>query len=320
MDYRRLDLNLLVVLDSLLEERGVNATARRLGMSQPNVSFALNKLRVFFADDLLVRQGNAMAPTAMAERMREPVRRILNTVDKELLAQAGFDPAHCEHRFTISMSDIGELVFLPRLIAELERRAPGITLRCHSLPPTELERAMADGTVDLALGYFPDLQGSAFMTQKLFDHPFVCIARAEHPRIRDVLDLETFLSLGHIVVSQKGRSQELFEARLRHLGLSRRVVLESPHFMSVPLLVAGSDLISTVPYAVGELFASMAHLRLIAPPFDTRLIELKQFWHRSQHRDPATVWLRNLIAELFIGRDTPMAGMLRPSAALSGKR
>jgi DNA-binding transcriptional LysR family regulator len=306
MDYRKLDLNLLVVLDALLEERGVHATARRLHMSQPNVSFALGKLRHFFHDELLVRIGNAMHPTPMGDRLREPVRRILETVDAELLGLPVFDPLGSERCFSISTSDIGELVFLPTLLKVLKDRAPRTTLRCHSMPPHELERAMADGMVDIALGYFPDLQGSSFLCQTLFDHPFSCIVRRDHPGIGDRLSLDQFLGLGHILVSQKGRSQELVETRMQQLGLSRRIQLQSPHFMSVPLLVAGSDLISTVPHAVGAIFATMAPLKLLAPPFETPLINLQQFWHRRVHGDPAIVWFRTLIAELFLGRDPSM--------------
>ena len=303
MNYRHFDLNLLIVLDALLEEGGVNATARRLGMSQPNVSFALSKLRGHFEDDLLIRVGNTMKATALGASLREPLRRMLGSLDDEIFAQRTFDATVSDRRFTISTSDIGELVFLPRLMSELIVRAPGITLESRSMAPAELQTAMADGAVDLALGYFPDLGGNNFLTQKLFDHPFACIARADHSEANVGWSLETFLRLGHIVVAQRGRSQELFEARLRDMGLTRRIQLQSPHFMSVPLLVAGSDLISTVPAAVGGIFATMAHLKVIAPPLPSPMISLQQFWHRRAQDDPAVLWLRRLIAELFLGRD-----------------
>lgn len=138
---------------------------------------------------------------------------------------------------------------------------------------------------------------------QLFEHPFTCIAREDHPAIGESWSLETFLGLGHIVVSQSGRSQELFEAKLQSMGLSRRIQLKSPHFMSVPLLVGQSDLISTVPKAVGVIFARTAPLRLIAAPFETPSILLQQHWHLRSQDDPAAIWLRALIARLFKGRD-----------------
>ncbi|RVU05667.1 LysR family transcriptional regulator [Novosphingobium umbonatum] len=303
MDYRRFDLNLLVVLDALLEEGGVNAAARRLGMSQPNVSFALSKLRHSFADQLLVRHGAGMRPTPLAENLREPVKRVLNGIENDIFAERKFDPAVAERRFVLSTSDIGELVFLPHLMRKLADEAPGITLECRSLAPTDLAKAMAHGEVDLALGYFPDLVGEAFIAQHLFDHPFTCIARKDHPAMDEQWSLERFLQLGHIVVSQSGRSQELFEAQLQRMELSRRILLQSPHFMSVPLLVAQSDLISTVPKAVGAIMARSTPLCLIDPPFPTPSIVLQQHWHLRSQDDPAAIWMRALIAGLFKGRD-----------------
>jgi DNA-binding transcriptional LysR family regulator len=231
----------------------------------------------------------------------------LELVDAELLGLPGFDPLQSRRCFSISTSDIGELVFLPTLLEALKSRAPDTVLACHSMPPGELTRAMADGVVDLALGYFPDLQGSNFLCQTLFDHPFSCIARRDHPDIGDSISLDQFLGLGHILVSQEGRSQELVETRMRQMGLSRRIQLESPHFMSVPLLVAGSDLISTVPHAVASIFATMAPLKLLSPPFETPLINLQQIWHRRVDRDPAVLWFRGLVAELFLGHDPSMS-------------
>lgn len=308
VDYRRFDLNLLIVLNVLLEERGVSATARRLNISQPNVSFALSKLRTQFADDLLVRTGNSMQPTMLGEALQAPLQRMLGLLEGEILAERLFDPLLSDRRFVLSLSDIGELVFLPQLMTELSRRAPHVTLESRSLQPGQLRNAMAEGAVDLALGFFPDIEGNSFFTQKLFDHPFTCIARADHPEAAPGWSLDTFLSLGHIVVSQTGRSQELFEESLEKRGLSRRIQLKSPHFMSVPLLIAGSDLISTVPAAVGEIFATMAQLRVIDPPLSTPRIDIQQFWHRRVHDDPAVSWLRRLISEMFKGRDPSVVG------------
>ncbi|PZU60248.1 MAG: LysR family transcriptional regulator [Sphingobium sp.] len=306
------DLNLLVVLDALMEERGVSAAARRLGVSQPNVSFSLNKLRASLGDELMIRNGNRMQPTALAETLRDPVKRILNALETEILASRAFDPVTAERRFVISTSDIGELVFLPQLMRELAMRAPGVTLECRSMTPGELERAMSEGDVDLAIGYFPDLAGSNFLTQKLFDHPFTCIASATHRQARPGWTLDTFLEQGHIVVAQRGRSQELFEEQLSNMGLKRRIQLQSPHFMSIPLLVAGSDLISTVPAAVGAIFATMAPLRLIDPPLASPLINIQQFWHRRVHDEPSVRWLRNLISALFLNRDPSPASATAP--------
>lgn len=315
MNYRELDLNLLMVLDALYEEGSVTAAAARLKISQPTVSFSLNKLRASLDDELFVRDGSGMRPTPFAQQIEEPVRKILGIVRQDLLRQRGFDPGTAQRSFAFSTSDIGELVFLPEIIACLRREAPGVTLRCLSLPPNELQEALAEGVVDIALGYFPDLQGALIYQQKLFEHPFTCVVREGHPLIGDSLTPEQFVSLEHAVVEQKGRSQEIAERRMAELGIERRIILRSPHFMSIPLLVASSDIISVVPLAVGRAYSRIAPLKLVPPPFDIPVIELKQFWHRRLHADPGVVWMRGLIARLYLNRD-PSTDMQSPIFSL----
>ncbi len=162
---------------------------------------------------------------------------------------------------------------------------------------------MANGVIDIALGYFPDLVGAGFYQQSLFKHPFTCLVRRDHPVIGENMTLEQFLAAGHAVVAQEGRSQEIFEARMAELGLERRIMLRSSHFMTVPLLVATTDMITTVPRAVGSSYARHANLRLVPPPIAIPPIELKQFWHIRFHNDPGVVWLRGLVAKLFLNRD-----------------
>lgn len=303
MNIRNLDLNLLIILDAMFEEMRTTRVANRLSMSQPAVSHALGKLRHAFNDELFVREGNRMQPTPFAETLREPVKQVLQIVEGEIMRDRDFRPATTRRRFTLTMSDIGELVFLPRIMSALREKAPQATLRCLAMPPQELEVAMAEGSVDVAVGYFPDLKGGGFYQQGLFEHAFTCLVRNNHPTIGSKATLEQFLEADHAVVAHEGRSQEIFEARMQTLGMRRRVLLQSPHFMSVPLLVAESDMITTVPRAVGRIYSQLAPVRLVEPPVDIPPIELKQLWHRRVHQDPAVVWLRNLIAELFMNND-----------------
>jgi DNA-binding transcriptional LysR family regulator len=303
MDIQRLDLNLLVVLDMMFVERRTTRTAERLGMSQPMVSYALAKLRHAFADDLFVREGNAMRPTPFAERLREPVHRVVATVAQEILRDHFFNAATTTHRFTFCLSDIGELVFLPIILQAFRTEAPLATIRCISLSPRELESGLADGSVDLALGYFPDLTAHAMYRQGLFDHPFAVLLRRDHPLIGDSISLEAFLDADHAVVQQEGRSQEIFERRMTELGLSRRVAIQLPHFMSAPMIIAHSDIIMTVPLGVAKAYSQMEQLRWLPPPIDVPPIEIKQYWHRRAHHDRQSLWLRGLICRYFLGRD-----------------
>jgi DNA-binding transcriptional LysR family regulator len=303
MNYREIDLNLLLILDAMYETGNTTRVAERLKISQPTVSFSLGKLRELFHDDLFVRVGSSMRPTPRAESIREPVRRVIETVRFQILRERAFDPSTTERTFSLSASDVGELVFLPLLLERFRTLAPRSAVRCESMRPPELQEAMMNGAVDLAVGYFPDLTGAAFLQQKMFDHAFACLARSDHSRIGERVTMEEFLAAEHIVVSQEGRSQEIAERRMAELGLVRRIALRSPHFMSVPHLVATTDLISIVPRAVGRAFLRGGRLKLLDPPFDIPKIELKQYWHRRVHTDPAVVWLRALVAKLYLGKD-----------------
>jgi DNA-binding transcriptional LysR family regulator len=293
------DMNLLPVALAIFEEGSVSAAARRLGMSQPAASSALNRLRRELGDPLFVRTAAGMEPTPRAQSLIGPTRDILNRLESEVLLSEKFNPATTTRRFTLAVSDIGEMTFLPRLLARLQRDAPGAQLSSVSMPPANLVAALENGDVDLAAGYYPDLKHRNLYQQRLFSHSFICLLRADHPQQAERLTLAQFLQMGHAVVRAEGRSQEVFEQLLTRKKIVRRVVLTTQHFMSIPFVIASSDLVVTVPRAVGESFARFADIRLLEPPLEIPPFDLKQHWHRKYHKDGAHAWLRAIVAEIF---------------------
>ncbi|HEX7983181.1 MAG TPA: LysR family transcriptional regulator [Duganella sp.] len=293
------DLNLLPVALAIHEERSVSGAARKLGMSQPAVSVALNKLRKALGDPLFIRTAHGMEPTPRALALVSPTRDILQRLETGVLASVQFDPAITERKFTVALSDIGEMTFLPRLLDRLRRDAPGASICSVTMPPRELALALEQGDVDLAVGYFPDLKNRNFFQQRLFSHSFVCLLSAVHHQRRRTLSMKQFLEMGHAVIRAEGRSQELFEQFLIRRRIRRRVVLETPHFMSIPFLISAGDLVATVPRAVGESFAQFAAIKLMEPPMEIPRFDLKQYWHRKFAKDGANAWLRSVIVELF---------------------
>jgi len=160
------------------------------------------------------------------------------------------------------------MVFRPPLLARLRSLAPNASLRTVASKPRDLERALEQGDVDLAIGYFPDLHGKSFMQQRLFSHHFSCLLSASHPVLRRGLTREAFLELEHAVVYPEGRSQEIFERFLARHRVSRKVVLVTLHFMSLPMIIARSHLIATVPHAIGAFFTRWSDgIRAMPPPF-----------------------------------------------------
>jgi DNA-binding transcriptional LysR family regulator len=307
MELRDLDLNLLLVLDAVFEEGTLTRTAQRLRLSQPTVSASLAKLRGILGDELFVRTNGRMQPTARALALRGAVALVLKTVRLEILSQAGFDPDNETGAFTVSLSDIGELEFLPRLLSRLARDAPHAAVKSVVATPVELSTAMDVGEIDLAIGYFPDLTTSVFKQQLLFQHSSACVVRHDHPTIGPVMTLDDYLSAKHVVISQKGRIQDVVEVGLAAKGLHRRIGVQIAHFVSIPFIVAGSDLVATIPRPLAIQFAAICDLRVLDPPFPIPTIEIKQLWHRRFDGHPRLKWLRNVVAEMCQNR--PVMGV-----------
>lgn len=299
MDIRDVDLNLLVVFDALLRTRSVTRAAADLGMSQPATSFALNRLRTTLGDPLFVRTSRGIHPTPHAEHLAEPLTEILDSIRGRLLQQPTFAPSAAERTVTLDMPDIGELVFLPSILKRLAIVAPKVSIQTVNLSDTEIEPALRSGAVDLALGFFPQLQSAALYQQRLFTHSFVCIVRRDHPRIGDRMTRKQFMESDHAVVAG-GHADETLEVELRDQGLVRRVVLRVEHFLALPTILSESDLIFTVPYAIGAGLAKLADIKLVPPPFKAQPRVVKQHWHSRFHNDAANRWIRGIVADLFV--------------------
>jgi DNA-binding transcriptional LysR family regulator len=297
---RPFDLNLLPILVTIYDEGSVSAAAKRLGMSQSAISTALSKLRLKYEDPLFHRAGQGMKPTPRMNALIEPLREALARVDGTFRKEPAFDPATTDHVFTFAMTDLGEMVFMPKILSRIRKLAPHASVRSVAASAAQIERGLETGEIDLAVGYFPDLKEKSFHERHLFFHHFVCLLRADHPVSGATLSMQQFLTLEHAVVYGAGRTYEIFERFLRAKRIVRRVVLETPHFMSIPFIISRSDLIVTVPHAVGMFVKGMdMNIRIARPPMRTPRIDLKMHWHRNFQRDARNRWLRDVVASLF---------------------
>jgi DNA-binding transcriptional LysR family regulator len=307
-----LDLNLLRVLDVLMQERRVATAAQRLQLSQPAVSNALARLRKALGDELLTRAPYGMEPTEFAKSLHASLRPALASIEQSLQLKTAFDPAKSLWHARIAMTDIGEIVFLPKLLIHAQQSAPGLTL--ETLRDNQatsfaqgsmggITTAMAEGKVDLAIGWLPDVTEGLYQ-RKLFSQRYACIARAGHPMLagkKPKLTEEKFLSAEHIAVRAEGTGHAKADALLATLkkGQQRKVRLRVPNFLSVPHIVSQTDLLATVPEKLAEEWATRFGLQVFPHPLSMPAFELKMFWHRRVHTDPANQWLRALIVEFF---------------------
>lgn len=302
----RTDLNLLRILLAVHEEGNVTAAARVLGISQPAASAALGRLRQSLEDPLFVRSGSTMTATAHALSIIDKTREVIGIIDRDILARSVFNPQSSAAEFVICLSQIGELLFLPRLFEVVSREAPNCRIRTIHLNPQELSDQLRDGTVDVAVGYFPDLAVANVFQQRLYTHDLVGLVRCGHPVSGNTLTMDAFLTLDHLQVRDGSRSQEMYERFLVENKIKRSIKLRTSHYMSVGAILERSDLIAVVPRDLTYMYTKPWDVSIVELPVCFPLYDLKQHWHARSHKDPQSQWLRQQVRDLFAESDHPV--------------
>lgn len=293
-----IDLNLLVVFDLLYQEQNTQRVALRLGITQPAVSHALKRLRHLLEDELFERTSQGLQPTPRASRLHPGIADALSRMNDTLNLCDDFNPAQSDRTFHINMTDIGEIVFLPRLLKHLSHHAPGVSLNTVRSHHNDLKKEMEEGEIDLAVGLIPQL-GAGFYQQRLFVQRYVCLMRKQHPLAAKEFCLEAFRAAHHAVVVAQGTGHGIIEEQLAHAGVVRPVRLTLPHFAAVPYIVSSSDLVVTVTDKLAEATGERFGLVIREHPLTFPEIPINLFWHRRFHQDPGNRWLRGLMFSLF---------------------
>lgn len=305
-NFRTLDLNLLRVFDQVMAERNLTRAARNLSMTQPAVSNALNRLRDALGDRLVSRGGSGVEPTPRALALWPAVADALRQLESSI-TPGQFVAAQANTSFTLAMADATAAVVVPSLVEILEREAPGVSIRTVPLTTRDPRRLLDEGTVDLAVGYFPavlaDLtaqaQGGgmpAFEHQRLYDGMYVCVMRKGHPLAAGPLTLDQFCAARHMLVSFSGRPYGFIDEALASLGRQRRVVLTVNQFFTAGLVVETSDLLTVLPRHFIQVTGRGEQLAATPLPFDMPPVHVDALWHRRQGQRPDHTWLRQAIA------------------------
>ncbi|WP_217474213.1 LysR family transcriptional regulator [Stutzerimonas stutzeri] len=289
---RKLDLNLLLTLDVLLDEQNVTRAAQRLNLAQPSVSVHLAKLREFFADPLLLPGPRGMRPTAKAQELREPLRQVLEALRQVVSPSAPFDPSGAAPTWRVAATDYAEsTIVLPALVG-LRQQAPGARLAVVEMAPTRIAKQAEQGDIDLAF-HTSDDAPLGLHRRVLFAERYVLAGRAGHPALTRRPSIAQFCELAHVVVSPRGGGfSGVTDSVLAAAGLSRRVALSVPHFLFVIAALIGTDLVAMLPW---RLVRDNAALRVVEPPVEVPGYEMAMLWHERCHRDPAHQWLREHI-------------------------
>lgn len=294
-----IDLNLMRVFRAIYEEASLTAVADQLGLSQPAISYSLARLRALLDDPLFVRTRNGMQPTAAAQRLAQPIGQALDLLSDALQEHKKFDPASAHRVFRLSMSDLGEMVFLPPLCEHLARHAPGIRLEIDPVSMETLPEALRNGDIDLAIGNLASLKAyTRYVT--LFHEEYACMLRVDHPyAARPKLSLDEFLALSHVFVSSTSNAHHFFENALLEQGIYRNIALQVPHFTVVPDILQRSDMICCIPHRVARQFNRHNEFKIFPLPMPVPPSDVAVHWHDRFSPEGSNRWLRELVLELL---------------------
>lgn len=297
MRFKRLDLNLLVALDALLEEQKTTRAAQRLNVSQSAMSGMLARLRVYFEDELLVQVGRSMQRTPLGDELAEPVRDLLMQISTTIELRHEFDPATVQRHVRIAASDYQASVLVVPLIRRLRKLAPGITIELTRLAETASEMLMS-GRAHIVI--MPEqLIDEQLPCERLPADEFRCIAWNGHPLLGDTLDMDTFLACGHVTpVFGPARHPSLDGLFFRQHQIERKVQVITHDFESMAQIVVETDLLAIMPARLATLCAERYPIRIMAPPIALPPLQSCMQWHRSHANDPCHRWLRRQLADV----------------------
>jgi DNA-binding transcriptional LysR family regulator len=286
------DLNLLHVFRAVHAARNVSRAAEQLGLSQPAVSHALARLRQALHDPLFVRAAGGVAPTPRADQFARQAESALRALDVAIRETDSFDPSQSMRRFAVHMSDIGADEFLPQLMSEVRRSAPGVHIEAQQLDPSAISAALDTARIDLAFGYLPGLTGTERLA--LLEERYVVVLRQGHPLAASLRDRTALQQLDFILVAS-----HIEPARALHqLGLESRIRLTLPHFMVAPSILAASDLAVVMPLRPARRFAALHPLQVVEPDLGLPPFTVSIHWTWRAHNDPGHRWLREVVTRM----------------------
>ncbi len=303
MNLASVDLNLLVAFEALMEERSVTRAGQRIGLAQPSMSSILTRLRSLFGDDLFVRTASGMQPTAKAVALARPISDALGQIRGLLEPGSDFDPATARRRLAIAVTDYGDLVVVPPLVAALRREAPGIDLVVRPIIDAAASVAnLEHGDIDALIG--GHLPASTHITRcTLFEESFVCIRDAKRSKRNSRLTRDDYTRLPHALFSSAGGDglPGAIDTLLARHGRKRRTAVTLAHVVAVPFAVAGTDLVATMAGRIARRFAAAAGVSVTPVPYDVEAFTIDLLHTRRAMADPALRWFIDLVNRVCEG-------------------
>ncbi len=307
MNLREVDLNFLVIFEAIYQERNQSRAGKRLNMSQPAVSYSLNKLRSIFSDQLFVKTAEGMQPTQRAEELAPLIHGVINQLKSIYSEFSKFESTSSKRIFRLSMSDYSEFVILPKLLNRLEKSAPNVQIRVHHTKLNDRHNFLSTGKLDLAVfSHYPqNFQQDKFNVQfsttedlfqhKLFDERVVAVARKNHPDIKGKISLNLFLQLQHAIIFLHKDTFPIdsVDQRLHELFEKRNIKFMTQRTSTLAEVISKTNLIGTMVERYAKSFSILNNLQVLELPFSMSPFQMTLYWHARVNHDPAIIWLRN---------------------------
>jgi DNA-binding transcriptional LysR family regulator len=297
IDLSAIDLNLLVAFEALYTEQSVTVAAQRIHVGQPAMSSSLGRLRQLFADDLFIRIGREMKPTAKAEAIAPQLLAALNIIRTTLANPQSFEPASLQTAFAIATSDYIANLILPKMLEILREQAPQIDLRIIAVEKESFINLLDEGIIELALGTFTNLP-KQILEKPLLSERFIGICRLGHPAVENnSISLDKFVSFPHALFTLRRDATGIIDQALAEYGLQRRIALTVSYWFVLPTVIASSDLLTAIPSCL-EKRLSHYSLQSFEIPLNLPSWPISMAWSKLKDRDPANTWLRQIIQNI----------------------
>ena len=261
------------------------------------MSNALARLRAALEDPLFIRSAGGMTPTPRARLLAVPVRQALDLIQNAVSPTTAFDYHSSDRRFVIAVEDYGEAVIIPRFMDWLSQAAPALRLDLRPIAEGGQHDPPLKGEVDLGVSYFR-AELSKFRSRLLLEETLVSMVRQDHPTVGETLSLEQYLALPHVILMPRTVDKPIIDRVLDKMGFKRRVALQVPHFLSMPLIVKNTDFVCTLPRRMANVYAENFRLRILRTPLHCPTIPIYLVWHQSLEGEAGHSWLRESISEL----------------------
>jgi len=296
MLHGKIDLNLFLVLKTVFEEGGITAAAGKLHLTQPAVSHALARLRKQFDDELFIRHGRRMVPSALCQKIMPQVISSVKVLESTLIDNELFDVSHHKKEVKFGLRDILEYTFFPPLVTDLIVNTPNITVRSHQVPLLGMEKSLEQRELDFVIDVLTPT-GEDIQSTVLFRDKFSLVCREDHPILAD-LTLENYIAAHHARISFKGTAVNVVDMALAQLGLTRTYSLVCEHYLAAGSVVGNSDVLLTLPDLYAQVLTEKLPVVVVDLPFEVQALPVHLYWHKQGEYDPVNEWMRNKLINI----------------------